>query len=92
MKDDRPLVDEIEAFLRESGMGEKTFGHKVQREWRLVDRLRAGGDVTTRTAEKIRTFIADHRTQESQSTKRQSTSLRAYFQSFCSRQRNRPHQ
>ena len=60
MKNDT-LVDEIEQFLRESGMEPTIFGHKVQREWRLVDRLRAGGDVTTRTANKIREFIAENR-------------------------------
>lgn len=77
MKDESPLVDEIEAFLRESGMGEKTFGHRVQREWRLVDRLRAGGDVTTRTAEKIRAFISDYRTKDSPPSKHQRSSLGA---------------
>lgn len=76
MTHENRLVDEIEAFLRESGMGEKTFGHKVQREWRLVERLRSGGDVTTRTAEKIRAFIADHRTKDNQSPKRQHASVR----------------
>lgn len=55
------LVDEIENFLRESGMEATIFGHRVNREWRLVDRLRSGGDVTTRTAEKIRTFIEQNR-------------------------------
>jgi len=55
------LVAEIEEFLRESGMEATMFGHRVQREWRLVDRLRSGGDVTTRTAEKIRAFIAENR-------------------------------
>lgn len=55
------LVDEIEQFLRESGMEATIFGHRVNREWRLVDRLRNGGDVTTRTAEKIRSFIAENR-------------------------------
>jgi len=60
MKQDT-LVEEIEQFLRESGMEPTMFGHRVQREWKLVERLRAGGDVTTRTANKIREFISENR-------------------------------
>lgn len=55
------LVAEIEQFLLETGMEPTMFGHRVQKEWRLVDRLRKGGDVTTRTAEKIRSFIEKNR-------------------------------
>lgn len=54
------LIDEIERFLAQTGMEPTMFGHRVNREWRLVDRLRAGGDVTTRTADKIRTYIAEN--------------------------------
>lgn len=65
------LVAEIDEFLRESGMEPTIFGHRVNREWRLVDRLRSGGDVTTRTADKIRNFIAENRTVTPQRPKRQ---------------------
>lgn len=51
------LLTEIDAFLVRSGMAESTFGQKAVREWRLVPRLRQGGDVTTRTAERIRSFM-----------------------------------
>lgn len=53
-----PLLDEIEAFLDRTGMAATTFGEKSIRNWRLVETLRAGGDVTTRNAEAIRRFMA----------------------------------
>jgi hypothetical protein len=53
-----PLLDEIEAFLAATGMSPTIFGNQVVRDWRLVDRLRRGGDVTTRNAERIRGFMA----------------------------------
>lgn len=52
-----PLLSEIEAFLKRSKMAESTFGQKSIRQWRLVERLRDGGDVTTRKAAEIRAFI-----------------------------------
>ena len=54
------LLIEIEAFLQLSGMAASTFGQKAVHEWRLVERLREGGDVTTRNAERIRAFMAAH--------------------------------
>lgn len=56
------LLTEIESFLAKSGMAATTFGQKAVHEWRLVERLRDGGDVTTRTAERIRAFMAAHET------------------------------
>jgi hypothetical protein len=54
-----PLLGEIEAFLAETGMAATTFGQRSIRDWTLVDRLRVGGDVTTRKAETIRAFMVD---------------------------------
>lgn len=54
-----PLLDEIELFLAETGIAASTFGQRAIGDWTLVDRLREGGDVTTRKAEIIRAFIAD---------------------------------
>lgn len=54
-----PLLTEIDAFLTRTGMAESTFGQKAVHEWRLVPRLREGGDVTTRTADRIREFMRD---------------------------------
>lgn len=67
---ERTLLDEIENFLRESGMEATIFGHHVQKEWKLVHRLRSGGDVTTRTEKKIRDFIAANRPAPPQRPKR----------------------
>ena len=65
-----PLLIEIESFLEVSGMAATTFGQKAVHEWRLVERLRDGGDVTTRTAERIREFIAQHRPRPGERTGR----------------------
>lgn len=53
-----PLLAEIEAFLADTGMAASTFGQRAIRDWQVVERLRAGGDVTTRKAVAIRAFIA----------------------------------
>jgi hypothetical protein len=55
-----PLLGEIEAFLSGTGMAPTTFGQRSIHDWKLVERLRNGGDVTTRKAELIRAFIASH--------------------------------
>jgi hypothetical protein len=52
------LLKEIEAFLERSGMAATTFGLKAVNNWKLVDRLRASGDVTIGQAQRIRAFIA----------------------------------
>lgn len=54
------LLPEIDAFLAVSGMSASYFGLKAVNDGKLVDRLRAGGDVTTVKAKKIRAFIAEH--------------------------------
>lgn len=53
----KPIAKEVLAFLSRSGMtaaefGRQTVGHKA-----LVTRLRAGADVTSTNADKIRAFI-----------------------------------
>lgn len=54
------LLREIETFLRTTGMKESAFGHKTNKDGKLLDRLREGGTVTLETAERIRKFIADN--------------------------------
>jgi hypothetical protein len=54
------LLGEIESFLERSGMNESSFGHKTVNDGNLVKRLRSGGSVTLRTADKIRDFIANN--------------------------------
>ena len=58
MSETASLLQEIEAFIKKAEMAESTFGGKVANDGKLVARLRGGGSVTLRTAEKIRAFIA----------------------------------
>lgn len=51
------LLPEIEKFLRETGIAETTFGQRATGDWKLLERLRDGGDVRTRTADKIRAWM-----------------------------------
>lgn len=55
------LLREIEAHLREFDVAESTFGRRAVNDGKLVDRLRRGGDVTLKTAERVRAFIASER-------------------------------
>lgn len=55
------VLSDIEAFLASTGMAASTFGQKAVHDWQLVDRLRAGGDVTMRTAVRIQNFITESR-------------------------------
>jgi len=54
------LLCEIENFLARAGMAETTFGQKSVRDTKLIQRLRSGGSVTLRTAEKVRRFMTDY--------------------------------
>jgi hypothetical protein len=55
------VLSEIEAFLRESGMGASYFGKTATGNSELVGRLRSGGRVWPETETKIRKFIATER-------------------------------
>lgn len=63
------LLSDIDAFLRETGMGEYRFGVKAARNGRLVERLRAGTTpergkpvmVRPETEQAIRDFMAVER-------------------------------
>ena len=55
------LIEEIDAFLRESGFSEHRFGILVAKNGRLVERLRSGGRVWPDTEEKIRACIRSMR-------------------------------
>lgn len=52
------LISEIEAFLRESGMGPSYFGKKAVGNSELLPRLKNGGRVWPETENKVREFIA----------------------------------
>jgi hypothetical protein len=51
------LLDEIEAFLTETGAGAFQFGMKSIRNGRLVERLRSGGRVWPETETEIRLYM-----------------------------------
>jgi hypothetical protein len=55
--DRHPLLDDIEAFLRETGIAESTFGQRASGSWTLVQRLREGGDVRRRTEKRVRAWM-----------------------------------
>jgi len=55
------LLAEIEAFIRESGMGEAYFGQAAVVNSKLIPRLRKGESVTVDTAARVRTFMAERR-------------------------------
>ena len=63
MTDTHPILPIIEAFLKDSGMAATTFGQKAVHEWRLVERLRDGGDIARRTERRIRDYIAENQRQ-----------------------------
>jgi len=58
MKHTATILNEIEAFLEEADMSASYFGKRAVGNSELVTRLRSGGDVTLRTAERVREFIA----------------------------------
>jgi hypothetical protein len=62
MCDAEVLLAEMHAFLNRSGMKASYFGKRACGNSEVVARLEAGGDVTTRTAEQIRKFIANYGT------------------------------
>lgn len=51
------LLEEIDTFIAETGMGEKYFGKKAVGNSEVVPRLRNGGRVWPETERAIRDFI-----------------------------------
>jgi len=54
---DRRLLAEIVAFCQRVGVAESTLGRRIVNDGKLVARLRAGGKVTARTAQRLREFM-----------------------------------
>lgn len=52
------LLQEIEAFLPEAGIGEHRFGILAANNGRLVERLREGRRIWPDTEQRVREFIA----------------------------------
>lgn len=54
------LLEEIDAFLSETGMGQSYFGKVAAGNSELVARLRDGGRVWFETEQKVRSFIGGY--------------------------------
>ncbi len=55
------LIREVSDFCRDLDISESTFGNRVMRDTKFMDRLRGGGDVTTANLDRIRSYIAGGR-------------------------------
>lgn len=55
------LLEAVEAFLEKHDMAPTTFGIRAVNDAKLVANLRAGLDIRTRTADRIRTFMESYR-------------------------------
>ena len=65
MQHHRTLIEEIDAFIAATGMGESYFGKKATGNSELVSRLRQGKSVLVTTDQAVRTFIADNHPSDS---------------------------
>ena len=63
------LLEEIESFLSETGMGPSYFGKQAVRNSEIVARLRAGGRVWPETEAQLRGFMLAVRRSPKQSEK-----------------------
>ncbi|MBT3550037.1 MAG: hypothetical protein HOO19_21380 [Rhodospirillaceae bacterium] len=53
------LIAEIEAYCRQAGVAESTFGRRVVNDGKFVGRLRDGKGVTTATVAKVRGYLTE---------------------------------
>lgn len=51
------LLSEIEKFVAERRMAPSTFGRMAVNDGKFVKRLAEGGNITIRTAERVREYI-----------------------------------
>lgn len=56
-----PILEEIEAFVRQTGIAESTFGLQAVNDGKLIRRLRRGGRMFRETEDRIRSFMAERR-------------------------------
>jgi hypothetical protein len=60
MSERETLLRDIDAFLRQQRMAETRFGLAAVNDGHLIRRLRAGGNLTLRTVERVRAFMHAH--------------------------------
>ena len=61
---DRDLLEQIEAFLKETKMSRTRFGVDAMGDGNLIAGLEAGRSPSLRNAERILRFMADYRQQK----------------------------
>jgi len=61
MSANKPLLREIEAFIRGAGIAESTFGLQAVNDGKFVRRLRNGGRIFQETEDRVRTYISDYK-------------------------------
>jgi SAM-dependent methyltransferase len=69
MNEQASLIAEIEAFCRQAGVAESTFGRRVVNDGKFVGRLRDGKGVTTATVAKVRSYLTKQNKSAAESQK-----------------------
>lgn len=64
------LIIEIDGFLRESGITPTAFGELVMADPTFVFRIKGGRSPTSRTIDKVNSFISVHRKRTARKNKR----------------------
>jgi len=54
------LLAEIDAYLEKYEMAPSAFGRLVMNDGHFVTRIRAGGQVLSRTVDRVRAFMANY--------------------------------
>ena len=55
------LLEEMDAFLSQTGMKKSVFGTRAANDDKFVERVRAGSGFTVQTLDKVRKFMRDYR-------------------------------
>lgn len=71
------LLAEIEAYILAAGISAKQFGLLAKRDYSLVYRMRAGRDVTARTIDQCKAFMAANPPKKSVARQRRQDALAA---------------
>ncbi len=61
------LIAEIEEYCRRGGVAESTFGRQAINDGKFMRRIRGGGNVTTKTIDRVRAFMQDRPAWQKQS-------------------------
>ena len=70
MSERERLLKEIEEFIIKHDIPASIFGREAINDTALVGRLRAGGDVQSRTIDRVRKFMRDYKPKRRKSRRR----------------------